>query len=314
MPTAYLYLFSDACPSDWLVDGQDNVWHTIVSLVFQTDPQLAPSIEEGEGHEEILAFDPLYVRFTRQVQSQLPSGQLRKWVTGPGYREHFCRAFTAALAEFRPIVSACSFQEKVLRASKALLLASYNRRIGDVEGRGIGFEEFTDEKGRPQMKHSFLNSCGYREILRPQHKMLVLLLMAWLVADQYAFFFRDIISSGRYGFEQLHLTIVSDTLSGDDDVHLTSEQNLRHLIDPEGDGATLALTRSKVSDLFSGDLLVDNLAGWLTAAMNDPGGIFASYARDAIPSGVWAGWHHLQPSGSKLEGRPAIERLTSTPL
>jgi hypothetical protein len=62
MPSAHLYLFSDACPSDWLVDGQDDVWHTIVNLVFQADPQLASSIQEGKVHEEVLSLDPLYVR------------------------------------------------------------------------------------------------------------------------------------------------------------------------------------------------------------------------------------------------------------
>jgi hypothetical protein len=164
------------------------------------------------------------------------------------------------------------------------------------------------------MKHSFLNFLnfhGFHQIQGPEHQMLVLLFMAWFVADQYGFYFRDVINSDRYGFNQLHLTVVSDKLSGDDDFRRKSEQNLRHLIDPENDGAPLALARSRVSDTFSGDLLVDNLAGWLTAAMNDPCGIFAAYARDLIPSGVWTGWHHLQPSTSKLEELPAVERLTS---
>lgn len=311
MATAHLYLFSDACPSDWLVDGQDDVWHTIVNFVFQSDPQLSSPIEHGRSHEEVLVLDPLYVRFITKIQSQLPSDQLRKWRTGPGYRERFCQAFTAAQQEFKPLVSACSFQEGTLRSSKAALLASYNRRIGGIEGRGIGFEEFADDNGRRKMKHSFLNFHGYHEIQAPEHQMLVLLFMAWFVADQYGFFLRDIVSSRRHGFDQLHLTVVSDKLSGDDDFRRRSEQNLRHLIDPENDGAPLALTRSKVSDTFSGDLLVDNLAGWLTAAMTDPCGAFATYARELVPTGVWTGWHHLQPSTSRLEELPAIERLSS---
>lgn len=311
MPTAHIYLFSDACPSDWLVDGQDDVWHTIVNLVFQSNPQLASSIQEGKSHEKVLPLDPLYVRFTSQIQSELPSGKLRKWGTGPGYSDRFCRAFTAAQPALRPLVSACSFQEKVLRASKAALLASYNHRIGGIEGRGISFEEFTDDKGRLRMKHSFLNFHGHHEIQGLEHQILVLLFMAWFIADQYGFFFRDMVGSGRYGFDQLHLTVVSDKLSGDDDFRRRMEQNLRHLIDPENDGAPIALVRSKVSDEFSGDLLVDNLAGWLTAAMNDPFSTFGEYARSLIHSGIWTGWHHLQPSTSKLEALPAIERLTS---
>lgn len=316
MPTANLYLFSDACPSDWLVDGQGDAWHTIANLVFQPDPQLTSSIEEGMSHEEVLQLDPLYVRFVSQIQSQLPSGQLRKWGrrAGRSYRERFCHAFSAAQPEFRPLISACSFQENVLWASKTALLESYNRRIGGIEGREIGFEEFTDDKGRPQMKYSFVNFYGYHEIKGPEHQMLVLLFMAWFFADQYEFFFRDIVSSGRYGFHQLHITVVSDKLSGDNDFRRRSEQNLRHLIDPENDDAPLALTRSKASDTFSGDLMVDNLAGWLTAAMNDPASTFAAHARDLIPSGVWAGWHHLQPSTSKLEAIPSALWLENAKL
>jgi hypothetical protein len=198
----------------------------------------------------------------------------------------------------------------VLRASKAGLLAAYNSRIRGIEGRGISFDEFTDGKGRPQMKHSFLNFHGHHEIQGPENQMLVLLFMAWFVADQYAFLFRDIVGRNRYGFDGLHLTVVSDKLSGDDDYRRKSERNLRNLIDSENDGEVpLVLARSRASDTFSGDLMVDNLVGWLTAAMNDPGGSFAGYARGLIASGVWTGWHHLQLSTSKIEGRPAIERL-----
>jgi hypothetical protein len=137
MTTAHLYLFSDACPSDWLVDGQDDVWHTVVNLVFQSDPGLYSSIEQGQSHEKVLLLDPLYVRFINQIQSQLPSGRLHKWKTGPSYRERFCRALMAAQPEFKPLISACSFQEMTLWASKAGLLADYNRRVGGIEGRGI---------------------------------------------------------------------------------------------------------------------------------------------------------------------------------
>jgi len=118
----------------------------------------------------------------------------------------------------------------------------------------------------------------------------------------------EIVNTQR-GFDQLHLTVVSDKLSGDGDFRLKSEQNLRHLIDPESMAAPIALTRSKTSDTFSGDLLVDNLAGWLTAVMNDPRSPLADYARELIHTDVWAGWHHLQPSTSKLETVPAIARL-----
>jgi hypothetical protein len=311
MPCAHLYLFSDACPSDWLADGQDDVWHTIVNFVFQSDPSLFPFIEQGPSHEEVLPKDPHYVRFINAIQSGLSSGILRKWRTGPSYRNRFCRSFAGAEHEFRPIVSACSFQEKTLRDSKSALIASYNDRIGGIEGRGIGFEEFVDNKGRHLMKHSFVNFHGYNEIQGPYQQMLVLLLTAWIIADQYTFFFRDIVANRRYGFNELRMTVVSDRLSGDDDFRSKSEHNLRRLVDPENERVPIVLTRSTQSDVFSGDLLVDNLAGWMTAAISDPSEAFGIHARNLISTGVWNGWHQLSHSTSKLLAIPAAERLLS---
>jgi hypothetical protein len=325
MPNAHLYLFSDACPTDWLDEGKDDDWHTIVNFVHQSDPNLQPLVEQNRGHEEVLSQDVLYTRLVSKIQGQLPFGALGKWAKGfnsrgkPGrtrqakerYQVAFCSGFAATLLEHKLIVSACSFQEKTLRAAKNALLGSYNQYIGGIEGRGIGFEEFSDAKGRRQMKHSFLNFFGYHEIQAPENQMLVLLLMSWFIADQFVFFFNDIVRSGRFGFDGLGLTVVSDKLSGGDDFRRRSEQNLRNLIDPDGEGVPLVLTRSPVSDTFSGDLLVDNLAGWLTSAMSDPACKHAEYARNLIPTGVWTGWRQLLPSVSKLEAAPAVSRLAS---
>jgi hypothetical protein len=60
MPTAHLYLFSDACPTDGLVDGQDEAWHTIVNFAFQSAPELWSDIERGRQYDEVLERDPLY--------------------------------------------------------------------------------------------------------------------------------------------------------------------------------------------------------------------------------------------------------------
>lgn len=311
MPLAHLYIFSDACPTDWLADGHDDEWHTIVNLVFQSDPVLQSLVDQGESHEAVLGRDTKYAELVRELQAGLPSSQLRKWKTGPGHRTAFCSAFGAIVQKHRPIVSACSFQEKTLRDSHQALLNSYNRRIGGIEGRGIGFEEFTDGKRREQMKYSFINFHGYHEIQAPVNQMLVLLLMSWFVADQYAFFSNDIVRSGRYGFDGLGVTVVSDKLSGDDDFRRKSELNLRNLIDPEHEGIPVVLTRSPTSDTFFADLLVDNLAGWLTAAMTDPAGGYAAFARNLVPTDVWTGWHQLLASTTELKAAPAVGRLTA---
>lgn len=309
MPLAHLYIFSDGCPTDWLTDGDDDKWHTIVNLVFQSDPALQSLVEQGENHEAVLGQDAKYNDLIADLQSHLPSGQLRKWETRSGYKDRFCAAFSKLQPSHRPIVSACSFQEKTLRSSKLALLNSYNKQIGGIEGRGIGFEEYVDDKGRQQMKHSFVNFHGYNEIHAPANQMLVLLLMSWFVADQFVFFSKDIVRNGRYGFDGLGITVVSDKLSGDDDFRKKSEINLRNLIDPEYEGIPIVLTRSPKSDTFSGDLLVDNLAGWLNSAMADPDRKYANFAWNLAPTGVWAGWHQLIPSSIELQAVPAMERL-----
>ena len=40
MPDAHLYFFSDACPGDWLAEGQDDTWHTIGNFLFQSEKRI----------------------------------------------------------------------------------------------------------------------------------------------------------------------------------------------------------------------------------------------------------------------------------
>lgn len=311
MPTAHLYVFCDACPTDWLSDGQDETWHTIVNFVFQSSPDLQERLESGALHTDLLALDSTYTHFVRTLESGLPSSQLKKWKTGPGYRSRFSRAFGQVVGSNKPLVSACSFQEKTLRSSKDALLASYNRHIGGIEGRGIGFEEWLDDRGRLRMKHSFVDMHGYHEIQGLESQILVLLLMSWFAADQYIFYRKDILSGRRYGFDRLAMTVVSDTLSGDDHSQRFNEQNLRRLIDPDSADVPIVLTRSPESDSFSGDLIADNLAGWLNGAVSDPASSFGDAVRAVADAGVWTGWHVLKQSSTKLESTPAMARLQS---
>jgi hypothetical protein len=108
----------------------------------------------------------------------------------------------------------------------------------------------------------------------------------------------------------LDLTVVSDKLSGDDDYRNNSEEILRNLIDPEGEGIPIILTRSPKSDDFIGDLIADNLAGWLNGAISDPCSKSGQHAIQLSHTGIWKGWHELIPSiGSTLESNPALSRL-----
>jgi hypothetical protein len=311
MLPAHFYIFSDASPSDWLTEGDNLTWRTIANFSFQSDPTVSPHVRATQSHENILSLDPTYREFIAALENQLPSRRLRKWKTGPGYRERFCKAFCSATIKYRPIVSACSFQSQTLIDSKAALIASYNSKIGGIEGRGIAFEELLDERGRKRLKHSFLNFHGLHEIEGLQGQILILLFTAWFIADQYAFRNREIKNNPSLGYNSLEFTVVSDKLSGDGDeiFRAKNERNLRNLIDPEHESAPISLTRSRFSDTFSGDLLVDNLAGWLRTAMSEPRGSFAKYALELAPTGVWTGWHHLQPSDSVLLAKSAVATL-----
>ena len=309
MPTAHLYLFSDACPADWLADGHDETWHTIVNFVFQSSPDLQLRLEGGAQHADLLGADSAYIDLVRRLESDLPSNQLRKWKTGPGYKARFCRTFGQVARSAKPLVSACSFQERTLRDSKRALLASYNRHLGGMEGRGIGFEEWKDDRGRLQMRHSFVTMTGHHKIQGLENQILVLLFMSWFAADQYIFYRKNIVTSGLYGFDWLAMTVVSDKLSGDDDSRRTNELNLRKLIDPENGVAPIVLTRSPASDSFSGDLIADNLAGWLNAAIVDPASSFGDSIREMVDTGVWAGWHVLKGSSATLESTSALDKL-----
>lgn len=306
---AHLYLFSDACPSDWLEPNKDDRWHTIVNFYFQSDPNLLPLIEKGCSHEDVLPQDVSYNNFISTLQSKLRLKRLQKWKSQGDYKKRFCQAFSETVPSHMPIISVCSYQEETLRASKAALLRSYNSRIGGIDGRGIGFVETPDKQGRIQMTHSFVNMNGLHTIKAPENKLLVLLMMSWFAADQYSFFFNQIAQSGQYGFNDLGLTIVSDMLSGDNDERKIGREIFKNLIDPDGEGASIDLTRSSKSDNFSGDLLVDNLAGWLNAAISDPTSEYAGYAKDLISTGVWTGWHQLVQSNSELDSIKGVSRL-----
>ncbi len=306
-PTAHIYIYSDACPTDWLDAGPEDTWHTFANFLFQSDPHLQSSVEQAKPPHEVLASDSMYGELVTQFQAQLPSRQMRKWKTGPAYREKFCRAFK--LLHEKLLVNAISFQEKTLRASKQALLSTYNDRIGGFEGNVIAFGEFKDDRGRTQMKRSFVNFNGYQELQAPESQMLVMLLMSWFIADQYDFYRKEWTENGNSGYDRLALTVVSDRLSGDDDFRAKSEQNLRNLIDPNGVDSPIVLTRSPQSDLQFGDLLVDNLAGWLNAAISDPCCEVGRLASTLTPTGIWKGWCELLPSTSTLNRTHAALRL-----
>jgi hypothetical protein len=303
MSGAHLYLFSDGCPTDWLEAGHDERWHTIVYFAFQSDPSLQGEVEGGTHFHQVLAKDLVFCDLFSQLTTGLPDNRLKKWKSSDAYKRRFIAAMSSSAPRSKPMLNAYSFQEKTLRQAKAKLLAAYNRH-GRTE-RDIGFGEESDGQGRKVMTHEYVDFHGYHKIQRLENQMLVLLLMAWAAADQYRWYYGQILGDPTLGFDRLALTVVSDKLSGDTATRDDSARNLRMLIDPYSE-APIVLTRSPDSDAHPGDLLVDNMAGWLNACMCDPLG---EYARAALQLSVrcpFAGWHEIQPD---FTPRPAIARI-----
>lgn len=307
-PVAHMYLFSDACPADWLEAGQDARWHTIVNFVFESDPALLEEIKAGVGHRQILERDSLFVGLIEGIQQNLPGKELKKWESRGNYKADFCKAISKLVGENRILITACSFQEQTLRASKQALLKSYVSRVGGSDGRGSNFSEYIDRKGRTFMRQSFVNFSGYHTLDALENKMLVLLFTSWLVSDQYVFYQK---SFQNHAAGRLLFTIVSDVFSGDSETISAARVILRNLIDPDGDNEAILLSHANKADCFAGDLLADNFAGWLTKAISEPRGNFAELAMDLKSSGLWHGWHLLQPSVDFLKSSPAIAALNA---
>ena len=309
MPAAHIYIFSDASPTDWLSAGNDSEWHTIANLVFQSDPPLFAGGFSETTHEVALPADLKYTSFVDCLKRNLPSGTLPKWNTGPGYKARLSRAFSFLPPEHQPMISGLSFREGVLRKNEAAVLGAYNQLIGGMEGRGIGFEEYFDRRGRRCLRHSFV-SCfsGHHVISGPDSKLLVLLLTAWRIADQYAYYHREIVQNGRFGFDDLLCTVVSDKLSGDDNTRATAETALRNLIDPDRERSPIRISCSTKSDVFSGDLIVDNIAGWFNAAIRQPESALATAVKGLGNTKLLTGWHYLLPSETelRLEGAQSL--------
>ncbi len=306
---AHLYLFSEASPSNWLATGNGLAWRTVVNFVFESDRDLQEHIDRGETHIEVLSQDLKYTSFIKDLESHLPNGTLRKWNSRGGYKSRLCYAFGMVMSKYKPIVSACSFQEKTLRASKSALIGSYNRNIGAHEGKETGSEKLRDTKRRLQRGRSSTSFHGYREVQSSENQMLVLLFMSWFIGRQYMAYDEKIVKGAHHDVGPMGLTIVSDKLSGDDDTCLIHEQNLRKLINSESKAGKISLTRSTLGVPHSGDLLVDNLTGWLNAAISDPKGEFSQKAKAIDYTGVWAGWTVLLNSVDKPEFVPALSYL-----
>jgi hypothetical protein len=278
---ALLVLFSDACPTDWLVNGQDDRWH---SIVFVAIPWMA-------------TFDQLM----QELGALLPGARLRRWKGRPEYQRRFQDAFGRIWPIYRPWINAVSFQERTMRKGKQALLRRHNEYT-DV-GRSAGFAEWTDTQGRAQMRHEFVNFSGHHRAEAPENVMVVLLTMAWFAADQYWFYREKAIADG--GCEDLDLRWISDRLSGDTETRRVSEVALRSLVDHDS-LFQVSIESSPKGANQPGDLLVDNLAGWFNAAIEDPRGDQMQALRAVPEISVLSGWKDITLEDEELKLHPVL--------
>jgi hypothetical protein len=306
-----LFLFSDACPTDWLEDGQDGRWHTAVHALFSPSEDVSQQLLRGQTHEELLPRDQKYSRMIQELADGLPRRAFRAWKKAErSYRVAFCRSFIRACKRELFAVNVTSFQEGVLRSSQRAVLKAFNGLLGGPEGRGIGFSEQVDAKGRRLLTHEYVDFDGFHRLQAPDNQMLVLLLLAWWVMDQYHFYRRREWAA----VPQLELIVVSDILSGDHQAveNSRAHQIIRRLLTAPFDGPARVVTRSKAKDQCAGDLIVDNLAGWLNEAITDSQNEFGQLARDAMSVGIFDGWNVLLPSDAELLAEKAEVRLFSS--
>lgn len=305
--TGHLVLFSDGCPTDFLENDPDSArWHTIAFCALQIK-ELPNRLPDGTVDVNQIVSDELYSEFFSNFRMELP--RPKKWDAGRsrGYKIAFCKAFGKFSVDLPVWVNAISFQEKTLRQSKDALIKFYNRR--SWAGHDIGFNEFLDRRGRLIMEHQYVSMHGHRQLSRRVEQMLVILLMTCCLADQHLFYFQNIVIKDRHNADIL-LTLVSDTLSGDDDLRRDSEYILHHLIDPHYN-SPFAFGRSPGKREELGDLLADNIAGWLTNALNNPTDELSDLLFEGDTKQRLDGWRILQPMKEFWETSSAWEFLSS---
>lgn len=295
---------------NWLSAGRDDQWHTIACIGVATDPALEAFIRDGADHNLALQLDTAFSEFLNSLTIRRGRLRLLKWTTAEAYRGRFIDAFHAMAAAplaWRPFVNALSFQEGTLRRAKSALLAAYN---GTRRDHDIGFVEHTDRKGRRMMRHEFVNFSGYHVLERLESQMLVLLVMAWTIADQYRSFERTV---PQHGFDRASLTVVSDTLSGDSSLLRDSELVLRRLLDTnaatELAHPSIRVTHSAESDSHPGDLLADNLAGWMAATLQAPRSTLGTRLLESESIAQILSWNELVQTHAQLSLKPVLPRL-----
>jgi hypothetical protein len=203
-------------------------------------------------------------------------------------------SFVSFSAGRQPQLNAVSYRESHLRESEQKLLSSLNR---SMSGRNIGFERIGTEE-RPILRHSYVNAfTGFHRLERSENQMLVLLVTARAIVDQYSFYAQRL---RREGLCSMQMTVVSDRLAGDGDAIEAARHLLHFMLDPSlfHDSQShnqIYLTRSAVSGRFSADLLVDNYAGFLNGLITEKDPVLTRTSLANPAQCLISGWNVLDP-------------------
>jgi hypothetical protein len=278
-------VYCDGCPTDWLEDGADSRWHTLVFVSAR-----------NRGAFEISAS-----RFLRG--SNLDAW--RQWKGGShGYRDRFAKSVFANWTTGVAAVHAFSYQEATLRSAEDAICRDLD----------IGFADVLDDRGKRFMRHQYLTwgsgrvEMGLHVIQRRENQMLPLLLMTWLMKQQFRFFEEDVRQ--RYK-RPLAMHFVTDNLSGDDEARRFSEAVLYKLLRYD-EGYEVDLTSSGSGREAAGDYVADNLAGLLNSCLT---GANREWTADLIRSALVPtrlGWMELVLRDGSLAPTSILSRLEAT--
>jgi hypothetical protein len=280
--THHMFLFTDGSPEDRLADGHEERWHTQAFFAYD-----APFFHRF-GFETVLNADPY---FTQMIAT---FGHLRKWARArPRYKDRFAKTLKSFDLNKQPHLNAISYKESHLRAAEQKLLQSLNR---SMLGRAFGFERIGNAEN-PMLRHSYVNMTGFHVLERPENQMLVLILVARAIVDQYSFYAQKL---RQQGILSMQMTVVSDRLAGDGDNAEAAKHLLHFMLDPCLYWDSLShhqifLTRSPVSDQFSADLLVDNYAGYLNRLVMDSDPALTQSSLVNPAQCMVSGWNLLDP-------------------
>jgi hypothetical protein len=235
--------YMDACPEDILREGQPERWYTI-AIIFP----LASSLPEGQ----LTKVDPLQPVADALEREGL---RLRKWSSKRArqYRARFRRALPCAMAYCPMAILGASY---TARDALSMIPGSLNTLDLDE------LTSFYERNGKQRFRVGpFVRTTKRDYFLQvTQNELAVLLVMAQVVLGT----FRILLPSAEIDPPNEPLWLLwTDLLAGDTTADKRKTEFLQHVVRRMLTGADIQLRTTPNAAPHKGDLLADNVAGWL---------------------------------------------------